>query len=322
MNRVHGTVLCITIAAAATVLGRAVPLVGAPVFALVFGILIATISTPSIHLRDGIAFCAKTVLQVAIVVLGLTISIEHVRRTGGQSLFPVMFGSLVATLAVAPIAGRLLGIERTLRTLVGIGTAICGASAIAAVAPVLESSQSEISYAIATVFFYNLVAVLVFPALGHAMHLDARAFGLWAGTAINDTSSVVAAGFAYGPAAAAEAIIVKLTRTTLIVPIVVLLVARRMLANRGSGVHWTRIVPWFILWFVVAAMLNSLHAVPASAQPYISSTGVFLIATALAGVGLSAKFAEMFATGMRPLLLGLILWIVIAASSLALAHYT
>jgi uncharacterized integral membrane protein (TIGR00698 family) len=204
-----------------------------------------------------------------------------------------------------------------------MGTAICGGSAIAALSSVIDVSEAEVAYAISTVFLFNVAAVLTFPWIGHLIALSQHAFGLWAGTAINDTSSVVAAGFVYGHAAGNEAVIVKLTRTTLIIPIVMFYAGKRIwkVSKTGEGIDWPKIFPWFILWFLVAAVLNTVGVIPAVAHPAITQAALFLIVVALTGVGLSANAQAIRAAGFRPLVLGFLLWATIALSSLAIAHY-
>ncbi len=318
-----GLALCFAIAIVAFALGRALPVVGGPVFGIVLGMVIAVLRRKRAPALDaGIAFSARGLLQFSIILLGANLELRAIVGIGLQSL-PVMLGTLVVTLTAAYGIGRLLGIERDLRRLLGVGTAICGGSAIAALSSVLESSPADVAYSIATVFLFNIVAVLVFPALGHLMGLSQHAFGLWAGTAINDTSSVVAAGFAYGHIAGNEGVIVKLTRTTLIIPIVLFYAARKIAASRRSGdVNWKNVVPWFVLWFSVAALLNTFGVVPQGLHSALGAIALFLIVVALCGVGLGADFARMRAAGWRPLLLGGMLWILIAASSLAIAHFS
>ncbi|MDQ6931479.1 MAG: putative sulfate exporter family transporter, partial [Candidatus Eremiobacteraeota bacterium] len=247
MKLLPGIAICLALAVAAYVFGHEIPIVGGPVFGIVLGMIVATVRRPAPRLHPGIRFSSKFVLQASIVLFGATFDLGQVIHTGLGSL-PVMLGTLVITLGAAYILGRMLGTATVLRTLIGVGTAICGASAIAAVCGVLEADGPEIAYAISTIFLFNIVAVLIFPALGHLMGLSQSAFGLWAGTAINDTSSVVAAGFAYGHEAAAQAVVVKLTRTTLIVPIVLALGIIRIARERHSGsVDWAADIPWFIV---------------------------------------------------------------------------
>jgi uncharacterized integral membrane protein (TIGR00698 family) len=317
-----GFLLALGVAIVAALLGRAAPIVGAPVFAIVLGALIASVRVPSPELRPGIAFASKQLLQWSIVLLGAHLSLVEIVQ-GGVSSLPVMLGTLVIVLVLAYVVGRALGLDRDMRRLIGIGTAICGGSAIAAVASVIEADQADIAYSLGVVFLFNVVAVLVFPALGHLLQLSQHAFGLWAGTAINDTSSVVAAAFAYGRDAGNDAVIVKLTRTTLILPIVLYYGWRRIQhAREGSGaIDWRAIIPWFILWFLAAAALNSFGLIPAVAQEPLQELALFTITVALAGVGLGTDIQRIRAAGARPLMLGAILWVAIAISSLAIGRF-
>ncbi len=323
--RVHpllpGFFLCLLIAGAAYALGRVFPLVGGPVFGILIGVAVAVVRKPAGALKAGIKFSSKQILQLSIVLLGFNLQLHEVAGGGLRSL-PVMLGTLVIVLTAAYVLGKLLGLDRDLRRLLGVGTAICGGSAIAAVSSVIDVSEADVAYAISAVFLFNVAAVLTFPAIGHALALSQHAFGLWAGTAINDTSSVVAAGFVYGHVAGAQAVIVKLTRTTLIIPIVLFYAGKRIWHARASdeGIDWSKILPWFIVWFVLAALLNTAGAVPAVLHAAFSQTALFLIVVALTGVGLSADAKAIRAAGVRPLVLGFALWALIAASSLAIAH--
>jgi len=316
-----GLLLALAVAIVAALLGRVAPIVGAPVFAIVLGALLASVRTPPPAMRPGIAFASKQLLQWSIVLLGAHLSLSEIVQGGAQSL-PVMLGTLVIVLVLAYVVGRALGLDRDIRRLVGIGTAICGGSAIAAVASVIEADQADIAYSLGVVFLFNVVAVLVFPALGHVMQLSQQSFGLWAGTAINDTSSVVAAAFAYGRDAGSDAVIVKLTRTTLIIPIVLFYGWRKIQQARAGAqaINWRAIIPWFILWFLLAAALNSLGLIPAAAQGPLQELALFTITVALAGVGLGTDIARIRAAGVRPLVLGAILWVAIATSSLLIAR--
>ncbi|MBV8154459.1 MAG: putative sulfate exporter family transporter [Candidatus Eremiobacteraeota bacterium] len=315
-----GLAACIAVALAATLLGGLIPLLGAPVCAILLGVGIATWK-PLPALEPGAAFASKAILQWSIVLLGAQLNLAQIVR-GGTSALPVMLGTFAIVLALAYVAGRILGIDRDLRRLLAIGTGICGGSAIAALASVIDVDRSDVAYALGVVFFFNIVAVVTFPFLGHLQHLSQAAFGLWAGTAINDTSSVVAAAFAYGTAAGSTAIVVKLTRTLLIVPMVLFYAWKTIAARGGRGIAWSRIVPWFVLWFLAAAALNTFGAIPPALHAPLQRVALFTIVVALAGVGLGSDPERIKAAGLRPLLLGAILWIAIAASSLAIAHYT
>lgn len=216
--RLPGLALAVGVALVATALGRLVPVVGGPVSGIVLGVLVAVAVRPGERTRPGVAFAARGVLQAAVVLLGAQLSLGQVLRVGAGSL-PVMLVTLAVCLAAAYWIGRRLGVVRDLRTLIGVGTGICGASAIAAVTPVIGAAEAEVAYAVSTIFVFNIAAVLTFPALGHLLGLGQHAFGLFAGTAVNDMSSVVAAATTYGGPAADYAVVVKLARTLLIIPV-------------------------------------------------------------------------------------------------------
>lgn len=325
-DRLPGLAVALLVAGVATAAGIEVPVIGGPVFGIVLGVLVATVLRPGDRLRPGLAFASRPVLQTSIVVLGLTLSLTQIAHVGLTSL-PVMLGTLAVALAGAWGLGRLLGVRGDAQLLIGVGTAICGASAIAATQAVIRAKESQVAYAIGTIFF-NVVAVLTFPQLGHLMGLAPHAFGLWAGTAINDTSSVVAAGYAFGGDAGPYSVIVKLTRTLMLIPIVLVLatrVARRDAEAAGERTHslpWRTLVPTFLIGFVVASALTSAGLVPEAWHAAITTLGTFLITTALAGIGLSMRLSDVRRAGPRPLLLGAGLWILVGASSLLLQAVT
>ncbi|MGU3409793.1 YeiH family protein [Microbacterium sp. M1A1_1b] len=338
-----GLAVATGIAVVATVIGRFLPVVGAPVSGVVLGAVIGMVRRPGERFRPGITTASKFVLQLAVVLLGAQLSLLEVARVGVESL-PVMLGTLVVCLLAAWGVGRLLGVVGNLRTLIGVGTGICGASAIAAVTPVIGAVSVEVAYAVSTIFLFNVAAVIVFPVVGHALGMSQHAFGLFAGTAVNDTSSVVAAASTYGTQAANFAVVVKLVRTLMIIPIVLGLAwlvgrreeaAARLTAER-AGDHgaaavprqpWTlrrvfRLVPWFLIGFVVAAAVNSTGVLPGPVHPVISTVAAFLITVALSAIGLSTDVAGFRRAGFRPLVLGLVLWLVVTGSSLALMTVT
>ena len=323
-----GIALTAAIAAIATLLGGLAPVVGAPVIAILLGIVISLAKRPSGRLKPGIAFTSKKVLQGAIVVLGTGLSLGQVLSTGGSSL-PVLIGTLVAALGVAWIVGRLLGLRADLRTLIGVGTAICGASAIAATDAVIDADEADVSYAIATIFTFNVVAVLLYPTLGHAFGFSQHTFGLWAGTAINDLSSVVAASTTYGHAAVSYGVVVKLTRTLAIIPICLGLAAlrgwRRKVAAEapsGSRIDLRRIMPMFIVVFAAAVAANTIGLVPAGWHHPLSDVSTWMITAALAAIGLSTDIGHIRRAGLRPLALGAILWLTVGLTSLGLQAST
>ena len=213
-----GLGVAIAVAIVATVIGRLVPIVGAPVSGIVIGVAVGAILKQRPVLKPGITFSSKFVLQLSVVVLGSQLSLAQVASVGLESL-PVMLGTLALCLVAAWLIGRWLGIIGDLRTLIGVGTGICGASAIAAVTPVIGAISVDVAYAISTIFLFNIVAVVLFPVVGHLLGMSQHAFGLFAGTAVNDTSSVVATAATYGTQATNVAVVVKLVRTLMIIPI-------------------------------------------------------------------------------------------------------
>jgi uncharacterized integral membrane protein (TIGR00698 family) len=329
-SRIPGLALAAIIASIATYAGKVAPVVGAPVVGIVLGAILSTRAARRAILRPGIAFAGRTVLQVAVVVLGAQLSLRQVAEVGLSSL-PVMLGTLVICLALAVLIGRQLRIEPELRTLIGVGTAICGASAIAAVSPVIRAKSSSVAYAISTIFLFNIAAVLLFPFLGHALGLSQRAFGLFAGTAVNDTSSVIAAAASYGGPASHYAVVVKLTRTLMIIPICLWLAA---VTNRGDSPHQIgapspghppnaftrarRLVPWFLVGFLIVAGANSIGLIPASTHGAVQNIALFLITIALSAIGLSVDVAALRRAGPKPLLLGGALWVTVGSASLLL----
>ncbi|MEH0111322.1 putative sulfate exporter family transporter [Tersicoccus sp. MR15.9] len=320
-----GVTLAVAIAVVASVIGAFAPIVGGPVAGIVLGVVFGSIRRPGPVLQPGVRFASRFVLQLSVVLLGAQLSLAQVARVGVESL-PVMLGTLVICLVAAWLIGRALGIVGNLRTLIGVGTGICGASAIAAVTPVIGAVGVEVAYAVSTIFLFNVAAVIVFPLIGHALGMSQEAFGLFAGTAVNDTSSVVAAASTYGALAANHAVVVKLVRTLMIIPVCLGLawvVGRRATADApGRRVRVVRLVPWFLVGFVVVAAVNSLGLIPGGAHPALQAAAVFLITVALSAIGLSTDVAAFRVAGPRPLLLGGSLWVIVSAASLGLQAVT
>jgi uncharacterized integral membrane protein (TIGR00698 family) len=329
LARSTGVVLAFVLAVPAWVLGSLVPIVGAPVFAILIGMALSFFRRPAI-LEEGIRFSGKRVLPYAIVFLGFSLDLGVVVRVGGQSL-AVMIFTLSAAFLTAYLAGKALRLDTNVKILIGVGTSICGGSAIAAAAPVIQASDDEVTFAISTIFLFNIVAVFLFPVLGHLMRMSDSSFGLWAGTAINDTSSVVAAAFSYGDAAGRFATVVKLTRTLMIIPVtfgLALIRARGARAGGGGGGEGERegtggrfdivkIIPWFVLGFLVASLVRSLGVLSAAVTTALNETGKFGICVAMLAIGLNANPTRLVHNGARPILLGLACWAVVALVSLA-----
>ncbi len=319
-----GVAACVLIAVAATFIGRIVPILGAAVPAIVIGVAIALVRRPHERLRAGIAYSSKFLLQCAVVLLGAQLSLVSIFQVGLESL-PVMLSSLAVCLFGAWAIGRAMGIEPRLRTLIGVGTGICGASAIAAVAPVIGAASAEVAYAISTIFLFNILAVVIFPAIGHLLNMDPHTFGLFAGTAVNDTSSVVATASVFSALALGYAVVVKLVRTLMIIPITVTLAVVEARRDAGSGMSARQIgklVPWFLIGFLVVAVIHSLGVITPGLQSFLVAASIFLIAVALAAIGLSTDAAALRRAGLRPLLLGAVLWVLVAATSLSVIWLT
>lgn len=319
-----GVGLAAAVTVVATVLGGFAPVVGAPVFAIVIGIAISVVRSPGARVAPGIRFTSKRVLQGSIIVLGFGLSLGEVARVGSESL-PVLAGTLAAVLGVAWLAGRRLGIRRDTTVLVGVGTAICGASAIAATSAAIDADDADVSYAVATIFLFNVVAVLTYPALGHALGLSQQSFGLLAGTAINDTSSVVAAANIYGAAALSYAVVVKLTRTLAIIPITLALAwwwNHDTHGVEGQRPPLRRVFPGFIVGFIAAVLVNSAGVVPDAWHDPLAHVATWMITAALAAIGLSTNVAGIRRAGFRPILLGGVLWVTVGLASIALQAAT
>jgi len=314
-GRVPGLALVIAIAVPAMVLGEYFPLLGGAVMGMLLGLACRFFYVPGESCKPGLQFASKQVLQYSIVGLGFSLPIHEVVHTGLASL-PVSLVTLGVAFAVALLVGKLLRIPEKLKILIGAGTAICGGSAIAAITPVVKPDDHDTAYALSTIFLFNIVAVMVFPFLGKQLGMSDAGFGLWAGTAINDTSSVVAAGYAWNNFAGEYATIVKLTRAMMIVPVTVVL---GMIFNRGQqNVPLHKNVPWFIVLFVLASVVNEW--LPPAITSAIRHFAPFMIVLALAGIGLSTDVQRLRRAGWKPLVLGLVVWVSVASSSLLIQH--
>ena len=319
-TKIKGIVLCFLLAIPAFFLGRQFPIVGGPVFGILLGLIFAYWKRPAAF-NDGISFTSKKILQYAIILLGFGMNLFQVFKVGGQSLIIMIF-TLAASFLTAYFMGKVLKLKGNVPILIGVGTSICGGSAIAATAPVIKASDKDMAFSISTIFLFNVVAVFIFPALGHAMGMDDMNFGMWAGTAINDTSSVVAAGYAFSDAAGDYATIVKLTRTLMIIPItLVLAVYMTRKAKKGLGESGEysikKIFPWFIVLFLGMVGLRSLGLITPQVGDVFSQISKFLMVMALGAIGLKTDFRQVAKSGFLPMVHGfLISTIVIVVSFL------
>lgn len=316
-----GLLLVAAIAIPAWFAGYKLPLVGGPVFGILFGMLLAFWHRPS-AVEPGIKFTAKKILQGSIILLGFEMNLFQVFAIGSQSL-SIMIFTLSAAFITAWCVGRYLNLAGKTSILIGVGTAICGGSAIAATAPVISASDKDVAYSISTIFLFNICAVFIFPFFGHLLGMSDIGFGIWAGTAINDTSSVVAASYSFSDAAGNYATIVKLTRTLMIVPItlVLALFVSRQNAAVGNAFSITKIFPWFILGFLAASIISTLGWLTPATCKLLGSAGKFCIILAMTAIGLNTHLRQLIANGFKPILLGFSCWLAVALVSLAMQHY-
>ncbi len=331
MNRVRtlapGLALAALVATVATPLGTALPMVGTPVLALGLGAAAGTVlrRDPAVDQRfaPGLDVARQRLLGLAIVLLGLGLPLGSVLSVGRETAV-VLVGTLVVGAVAAFVVGRMLAVDRESATLVAVGTTICGASAIAAATAVLRPDKQRVAYALGTIFVFNVAAVLVYPPLGRALGLSQEAFGLWAGTAINDTSSVLAAGVVFGAGAAQFAVIVKMVRSLAIIPLCLgLHVGRRHLTEPGEATGSLRqAFPLFVVLFVAASVVAGLGLLPAALTTPLATLSGWLIATVLAAIGMSLSVERLRSAGPRPLLLGGALGLILGAASLGLMVLT
>ena len=315
---IYGIIAAILIAIPSYFLGQQFKLIGGSVFSILLGMLIASIKVPQV-LDKGIKFTSKKILQYSIILIGFGMNMRAIVVIGKQSIL-VMLCTITASLLTAYFIGKLLKLSDNLQILIGVGTSICGGSAIAATAPVIEADDQDIALSISTIFLFNIIAVFLFPPIGRALGLSDLGFGMWAGTAINDTSSVVAAGYTFSDVAGDYATIVKLTRTLMIIPITLFLALYRIKKGKASSkkVHYNllKIFPWFVIGFIVTAIINSLQILPAFVPSFLNSLGKFGIITAMAAIGLNTNLKNLITNGMKPISLGLCCWFVVAIVSL------
>jgi len=323
-NKLHhmlpGIFLVTLIAIPAFLLGTVIPLVGGPVFGILLGMLDASWKRPTTY-HAGIQFAAKKILQASIILLGFEMNLFNVFKVGSQSL-SIIFFTLSTAFLTAWLVGRYLKLPGNTSILIGVGTAICGGSAIAATAPVISASDQDVAYSISTIFLFNIAAVFLFPFTGHLLGMSDNGFGMWAGTAINDTSSVVAAGYSYSNEAGDYATIVKLTRALMIVPITLALAIFMARKNSNhTNFSMIKIFPWFILGFVAASIISTAEIIPPSICKLLASTGKFFIIMALTAIGLNTHLKHLISNGIKPILLGLSCWIAVALVSLITQQY-
>ena len=286
--------------------------IGASVIAMFIGMLINGYRKPGKTTAPGVKFTAKKILKFAIILLGASLNVTTILNVGRMSLTVMLF-TLLTCFGGGYFIGRALGLDWKLSNLISAGTGICGGSAIAAIAPVIEATDLDVAYGMSATFLFDMAMIVLFPIMGRALGLSDAAYGLWAGTAVNDTSSVVAAGYAFSEKAGDFATMVKLTRTLAIIPTVLVFalisahLKKKQAAEGQVKVNMKSVFPWFIPFFVAMSLLSSAGLVPAALAAGLKTVSKFLMVMALAAIGLNTSFAEMKKSGIKPMLHGFII---------------
>lgn len=334
-----GILLCLAIAFPSWLLVKLISsleVIGAPVLAILIGMIAGLLIKDKTSLKDGIAFTSKKILQYAVILLGFGLNLATIGKVGAASL-PIILSTIATSLIVAFIMHKLLHIPSKISTLIGVGSSICGGSAIAATAPVIGADDEEIAQSISVIFLFNVIAALIFPTLGGLLGLTDTGFALFAGTAINDTSSVTAAASTWDTlhgtngAVLDYATIVKLTRTLAIIPITLVLTFVRMRKEKAaSGVSLKKVFPMFILYFVLASVITTIATSVLTGGTldtanaifsFLKQLSKFFIVMAMAAIGLNTDIVKLVKTGGKPILMGFTCWVCITAVSLLMQHF-
>lgn len=328
-----GISLCLLICVPCWILGKFFPIIGGPVFAIIAGMIITLFLKDKTPFQDGITFVSKKILQYAVILLGFGMNLSVVFETGKQSL-PIIILTITVSLVIAWLLHKSLHIPGKISTLVGVGSSICGGSAIAATAPVIEADDEEVAQSISVIFFFNMLAALFFPMLGTILgfsQTSGETFGIFAGTAVNDTSSVTAAAatwdsmYGLGSATLDKAVTVKLTRTLAIIPITLVLafIRTRNTKEDSKKVDFKKIFPFFIIYFILASVITTtaLHfGVSADVFTPLKTLSKFFIVLAMSAIGLNTNIIKLIKTGGKPLFLGFCCWMGITGTSLLMQH--
>ncbi|MCL5263838.1 MAG: YeiH family protein [Chloroflexi bacterium] len=317
-QRTPGLLLVLLLAVPAKIIGDTIPVVPDVVIALVAGIIVSNlVFRVTDTYRPGVRFSQKTVLQAAIVLMGGSLSFAAVLQIGAQALGVIIL-CFVISFSLGALFARGFSLPGKVGTLLGSGTAICGATAIITVGPLIAATEEEIAYAVTTIFSFNILAILIYPVLGHLFHFSDLAFGTWSGTSVNDTSAVIATSYIFSNGAGAIATVVKLTRTLLLVPLAVGVGFFAALRGRQQNISVLKMVPWFVFGFAGMAVLNSLGLLPGDLPKALTALAKFLIVMVLAAVGLNVDVARMRSMGPKPFVSGMLLAGVMSALSLGI----
>lgn len=317
-----GLILCLGIAVPSWFLGLLFPVIGGPVFAILIGMILTLFLSSKETLNPGINYTSKKILQAAVVFLGFGMNLTEILAKGKQSL-PIILSTISTSLLIAFVLYKVLRLRTNNAILVGVGSSICGGSAIAATAPVIDASDEEVAQSISVIFLFNVLAALIFPSLGAFLGLSNEGFGLFAGTAINDTSSVTAAATAWdgihGSNTLEAAAIVKMTRTLAIIPITLALALYRGRKEKGrkeSSFSLKNSFPFFVLFFLLASVVTTVFQLPAGVTDPLKDLSKFLIVMAMAAIGLNTNIVKLVKTGGKPIFTGFCCWLGISLVSL------
>ena len=331
-----GILVCLAIAISSWLLGKMFPVIGGAVIAIIAGMIVTMFWDNKGKAEPGIKWTSRVILQTAVVLLGFGMNLGVIFQTGKQSL-PIIICTITTSLIIAWILQKALKVPANTSILVGVGSSICGGSAIAAAAPVIGADDDEIAQSIAVIFFFNVLAAIFFPILGKAIGFDTvngESFGIFAGTAINDTSSVTAAASTWdsmwnlGSETLNKAVTVKLTRTLAIIPITLglsLIQAKKSTKERKQTTKFSlkRAFPMFILYFVIAAIITTVcvhMGVDAGVFQPIKELSKFMIIMAMAAIGLNSNVIQLIKTGGKPIIVGASCWCGITVVSLIMQH--
>jgi len=316
-----GIILSVGVALLACWLESLLPihLIGSAVIAMFIGMILNYFLRNTKVFASGQKFTSKKILKFAIILLGLSLNITTIINVGRMSL-TVMIFTLLTCFGGGYFIGKALGLNWKLSNLISAGTGICGGSAIAAIAPTIDADDNDVAYAMSATFLFDMAMIVLFPIMGQAMGMTDQAFGIWAGTAVNDTSSVIATGYAFSEGAGDFATMVKLTRTLAIIPTVITfafvqlrLKRKEALTNSQNGSELkanfsiAKIFPWFILGFLAMSIVASVFPIPAAVVSGTKTASKFLMVCALAAIGLNTSFSSMKKAGIRPMIHGFII---------------
>lgn len=309
---VLGIAICMVVAVISIMLERIIPgeILGASIIALFMGTIINSFFHPN-WIKPSLKFTSKRILKVAIILLGASLSVKTIMSVGKMTFFVMIF-TFAMCFGGGYFVRKIFGINWKLGNLISAGTGICGGSAVAAIAPVIDADDKDVAFAMSSTFIFDMVMVAIYPIMGKALGMTDIAYGIWAGTSVNDTASVVASGYAFSEMAGDFATMVKLTRTIAIIPTVLVFAyigtrikhKEMQKTSEGKKVNVMKIVPWFIAGFLALAIANSVGIIPVAVSGVLKSASKFLMVSALAAIGLSTSIADFRKAGLAPMFYG------------------